>query len=547
MPSGGQVAGCSINDYSAVLVNGNAVSRNQAKDTGGGVAVSHSSVANLMANNVTSNTARSGGGIGVLDGAAGLIANNEMVGNQAGHGGGIGTYQNGELTISGNGIYLNTALFGGGGIHINAEGNDAPLSIVANIVYSNTAEYGAGVDVRNANAEVLIAGNDIRFNQTTGPDYSPGGIYIDNTGSTVTVVNNVVAKNANRGVKGVNYTEIELINNTIVGNGASAIEMHAWPVTSAVPMTTTLINNIIADHPGCAFSGFNGAVFAVHHNDVVGHALDDCGAAIVAQSNNINADPLFVNPSQNDYHIRFGSPAMNAGTNDGAPANDQDNVPRPQGGRVDMGAYEVRIRQNYLPLTLKSMPAAPAFVGYWVNERLDTQGITRAEIHSQANTIFVHMWGACSPDDCDWGETTTSFADASDGVLSLTWLETYKVETQQLSVLPDSRLRIVGHTHFTDGSGRADIDYTEYYVVQPITETPSGYSHHFPYIGNCGNRPYGSVCLRFSDDYIWLVYDSIQGWREDGYWQGKIIEVAIGYSRDYYHIFGTDLVKYVTH
>jgi hypothetical protein len=93
--------------------------------------------------------------------------------------------------------------------------------------------------------------------------------------------------------------------------------------------------------------------------------------------------------------------------------------------------------------------------------------------------------------------------------------------------------------------------WPEYYW--PVTEgnidiresIPDGYTSQPSYSGDCTNRPPGSVCVKYSDDYIWLVYDSISGRRIDGYWGGKPIEVAEGYYHgEYFHIVGTDYVKF---
>jgi hypothetical protein len=115
-------------------------------------------------------------------------------------------------------------------------------------------------------------------------------------------------------------------------------------------------------------------------------------------------------------------------------------------------------------------PPSPTFEGIWSNQDPETRGITTIAIRSEEainadrKTLVVHMWGSCTPSDCDWGEQTASVADASDGMFELTWAPGYKIETQQLSLLSDGRLRVAGHVHFIDNSGRPDMDYTYFFV-----------------------------------------------------------------------------------
>ncbi len=56
---------------------------------------------------------------------------------------------------------------------------------------------------------------------------------------------------------------------------------------------------------------------------------------------NIDSDPLFIN-ANNDFHLQHGSPCIDTGTADGAPADDLDGNPRPMGSGFDMGAYELQ-------------------------------------------------------------------------------------------------------------------------------------------------------------------------------------------------------------
>jgi len=59
---------------------------------------------------------------------------------------------------------------------------------------------------------------------------------------------------------------------------------------------------------------------------------------------NIDADPLFVNPDGNDYHLQYGSACIDAGDNSAIPLSvtgDLDGGPRIIDSIVDMGAYEL--------------------------------------------------------------------------------------------------------------------------------------------------------------------------------------------------------------
>jgi parallel beta-helix repeat protein len=62
---------------------------------------------------------------------------------------------------------------------------------------------------------------------------------------------------------------------------------------------------------------------------------------------NINADPLFVDPANGNYHLQSNSPCIDTGTSEGAPSHDIDGDSRPQGAGYDMGSDE------YLPTSFR--------------------------------------------------------------------------------------------------------------------------------------------------------------------------------------------------
>ena len=65
-----------------------------------------------------------------------------------------------------------------------------------------------------------------------------------------------------------------------------------------------------------------------------------------------------------------------------------------------------------------------------------------------------------------------------------------------------------------------------------------------PYSGDCLTRPPGTVCLGFSDGYVWLITGSVSGW-ETFVADGLTIQAAISGTRRYEHILGTHQVRVV--
>ena len=79
----------------------------------------------------------------------------------------------------------------------------------------------------------------------------------------------------------------------------------------------------------------------------------------------------------------------------------------------------------------------------------------------------------------------------------------------------------------------------------PASGPPAGFSDRASYTGNCAQRPAGTVCVSFSDGYIWLVSDSITGQEDRGTVDGKSFRVAIGAKAEYQHLLGTSYVRQV--
>ncbi len=162
---------------------------------------------------------------------------------------------------------------------------------------------------------------------------SPMGIAMtsEGTGSIdgVRIYNNVVYRNQRDGIGLYGHPEeaatnfirnIFVYNNTAYGN--SIEPMHPW--WGGIHLTHARLTNCI-----------------VRNNIVWGNAGDqlklDPG---IVSDNNLMEDPVFVDAAGGDFHVRAGSRAIDSGSFTLAAPFDADDVPRPIGPAIDVGAYE---------------------------------------------------------------------------------------------------------------------------------------------------------------------------------------------------------------
>ena len=87
---------------------------------------------------------------------------------------------------------------------------------------------------------------------------------------------------------------------------------------------TTIVNNIITLNDEAGITGN-----AVRENTISHNLFFKTGRT--AGNDKVFGDPLFVNPRKRDFHLRQGSPAIDAGTDVGLPSG---------GSAPDLGAYE---------------------------------------------------------------------------------------------------------------------------------------------------------------------------------------------------------------
>lgn len=230
-----------------------------------------------------------------------------------------------------------------------------------NCIFSgNTANYGgafyaAGASVPNV-VDSVVTGNSAVYDG--GGFYSPhyGWFYL----SRVHVTNNNAGRNGG-GLALVYDGSINLTETVIAGNTAQTAGggIHMSQAQSHLVMFNTTVSNNTAPVGGGFFSTPEVGRYTIRDSIIYGNSTppvfevpviidqfsitySDIAGGYTGEGN-IDADPLFVDPANGDYHLAAGSPCIDAGTYSGNWKYDIDGMPRPLGAAIDMGADEYGI------------------------------------------------------------------------------------------------------------------------------------------------------------------------------------------------------------
>jgi Right handed beta helix region len=321
-------------------------------------------------------TIRNGGPYGSTDGAVdtsggpALIENNTITANRFCADGAItASFSNATIrnnAISGNSQVLCSGGVGGAGVSIQGAGT---VQLLNNVITGNRHDSEAGGVALFAAGTPTISGNLIKDNV----GWIGGGMSIENV-SDATITNNMIVGNQGAQGGGI-YLTVPFgargplaFNNTIAANQANTgLAVYA----SGFDAQAAFVNNILAGNGTAAVLECDGTYdsnppvtrFNDAYNGGTGPAYGGVCAGQAGANGNISADPLFVDAAGSDFHIRRG-PAVDAGTNAGAPATDFDGDLRPLDGNgdgvatVDLGADEIALTADTIPPTI-SCSASP--------------------------------------------------------------------------------------------------------------------------------------------------------------------------------------------
>jgi len=128
------------------------------------------------------------------------------------------------------------------------------------------------------------------------------------------------------------YSTANITNCTFVDNQVNMD--YGAAITTSMESRVEIINTIITNtRNGVSVKPLDTTPITITHSDFYGNELGDWNGYIAELANrygNISADPMFVDSLNNDFHLLYGSPCIDSGS-------DQTN-PDPDGSPPDMGA-----------------------------------------------------------------------------------------------------------------------------------------------------------------------------------------------------------------
>jgi hypothetical protein len=229
------------------------------------------------------------------------------------------------------------------------EASQGPIEIVDTIAAHN---YGDGLDSKAANTTIrrsIVANNSCDGVKLWGDNSRVENTLIYGRGDgdkTTTPWSPIVIHTETANAR------FEIVNVTVDDALGQNYLMHVQYDTPNVPVRLTVRNTIFRgvgpDSP--IFIGLATTLVADHNlfympnsGFVLTHGDTDYNADSIATlgTGSIYGDPLFTAPAwgqDGNYHLQAGSPAINAGTTEGAPSNDLEG--RPRDAHPDLGAYE---------------------------------------------------------------------------------------------------------------------------------------------------------------------------------------------------------------
>ena len=134
------------------------------------------------------------------------------------------------------------------------------------------------------------------------------------------------------------------------------------------------------------------------------------------------------------------------------PANKVFELKKDKGGEMNSAKLCTWIGLIVLLSFTASQAAVSDFSGIWRNVDSNTRGITQLNIATAGSKAKLHAWGACHPQDCDWGTVIARYAPAD--MLKAYYKNSFSERILVLTKRGTAELKVEMRTRYTDNSGR---------------------------------------------------------------------------------------------
>ena len=476
-------------DSEEIILAHNEIVNNTAANEGGGACVFNSErrlrVITIDENLITNNEGEFGGGIHVNGGefiGTLTFTNNNISFNNADISAGAHILDPGRVINFRSNLISDN--INGGGVYI--DGPQDRMDFIQNVLKNNTGTNYGALSVYNSEVAVF-SNNEIGNNSTVN---GGGGISLKYC-RTVTLTNNSIYNNGTNSSGGglwIQYTHnvggsvVNLINNTFTGNSASSNGGGVFLYFLLEASIANFYNNIIWNNTSSMGAdiylvndGYNNYIpspIAIYNNDFNKTPSDGIWMQRVFTidiSNLNNIDPLFVNPTNDDYHLNAGSQCIDAGNNSAPelPDLDKDGNPRVMNGIVDIGAYEypgaaLPIIDSFVAFPTSGeapLPVALTCVAHDYSGSIETYTIDFGDGSSQSNANGIFDYDYVTPGTFD--ATCTAVDNDGESAISdpVTIAVTTHVNLPPVADCGQERAVVFNEIIF-DGTGSTDPDGT---------------------------------------------------------------------------------------
>ncbi len=301
-----------------------------------------------------------------------------IVGNRAHHNNASGIQINADPALAGDGIISNALMD-------------------SNVIYNNGAAGGSAINLASVTNSIIR--NNLLYNNTAG------GIagWDDGNGTQWGTHDN----------KFYNNTIIQPFNGRFVVSFLNGSTNNKVKNNILIHLGTRGSINVDSTSEPELDSDYNAVVNVFSYND---------GASFVSlatwqgRGHDIHSfvsttSALFVDPVNNDYHLKSGSPAINAGITVPEVTDDLEGIVRPQGSAYDLGAYEriTTCSDVNPPNTSITAPGGGATVSGTINvtaSATDDCSINRVEFYRDGSVLIGT--DSSSPYSVSWNTTSVS-------------------------------------------------------------------------------------------------------------------------------------------